>query len=124
MIGEHLDFPLPFTAASALRPYQPVKVAATGVRKVVPVSADTDEIQGFIGGASAGIDVGVTVYGENSVVEAVAAASVGPGADVGVASTNGALGPAASGSFRVGRSFEGAAAGEHFSIYVKPGKVG
>lgn len=127
MIGEHLVTPLPFTAASAIVGPAPVKLAATGTRRVIPAAANTDEIQGFVSNASYAVGEGITVYGENSVVEAVAAASLGPGADVGIASSNGALGPVAAASgvarFRVGRSFEGAAAGEKFSLYVKPARL-
>lgn len=123
-LGEHLDYPLPFTAASALKPFDPVRLSASAARSVIPAATNNVEIQGFISNASAIVGEGVTVYGENSVVEGVAAASLGPGADIGIASTNGALGPVAAASgvarFRVGKSFEAAAPGERFSLYVKP----
>ena len=124
MIGEHLINPLPFTNASAVSGPVPVKLNAAA-RSVVVAATHNVEIQGFVSNASYAAGEAVTVYGEGAVVEAVAAASLGAGADVAVASTNGALGPAAAGAsgvtvYRVGRSIEAAAAGEKFSLYVKP----
>ena len=123
-LGEHLHNALPFTAASALTPRAPVRLSASVARAVIPAATNNVEIQGFIGAASAGVGVGVTVYGQDSIVEAIAVASIGPGAAVGIGSTNGALGPVAAASgvarYAVGRSIEGAAAGEIFSLYVSP----
>lgn len=127
MIGEHHTNPLPFTAASALKPFDPVRLSASVARSVVPAATNHVEVHGFIGNASAVVGEGVTVHGQESVVEALAAASLGPGADIGIASTNGALGPVAAASgvarFRVGKSLEAAAAGERFSLYVKPDRL-
>jgi hypothetical protein len=66
----------------------------------------------------------VTVYDDDHIVKAVAVASLGAGAEIGVASTNGGLGPVtgASGTvkWRVGKSLTAAAAGETFSLSIKP----
>jgi hypothetical protein len=57
-------------------------------------------------------------------VRVPAGGSLGHGADVGVASTNGALGPVSAASgvarYRVGQALTAAAAGETFSLYVNP----
>ena len=125
MIGEHRKNALPFsTPSNALQPNKPVQLS-TVKRSVNPVATNNVEIQGFTGEASVAAGGHLTVYGEDSVVEAVAAASLGAGADIAVASTNGNLGPAAAGAsgvtvYRVGKSLEAAAAGEKFSLYVKP----
>jgi hypothetical protein len=123
MIGEHRKNALPFTAASDIVPLRPVKLVTDANRSVVLAASNNDEIQGFIGDATALRAEAVTVFGEDAVITAVAAASVGAGANVGVASTNGALGPVVGASgisrFRAGKSIESAAAGEQFSVQVK-----
>lgn len=125
-IGEHLINALPFTNASAISGPVPVKLDTTA-RKVTLAATNNVEIQGFVSNASYAAAEAVTVYGEGAVVEAIAAASLGAGADIAIASTNGAVGPAAAASgvakFRVGRSLEAAAAGEKFSLYVKPDRL-
>lgn len=85
--------------------------------------------------AGAGDELAV-IY--NGVAKARAAASVGAFSIVGVASTNGALGPIApsgvigsvNGSagiqaarFKVGRALTSAAAGEYFACHVDPGQI-
>lgn len=125
MIGENLRNALPFTAASDMNPHAPVQVdTGTPKRQAVAVGTNNVEIQGFTGDATALRTEAVTVYGEGAVVQAVAAASLGAGAELGIASSNGALGPVSGASgvskYRVGKSFEAAAAGEKFALYVKP----
>ena len=127
MIGEHLRNPLPFTNASAISGPVPVRLNPSAARSVLIAATNNVEIQGFVSDATYIAGEAVTVYGEGDVVEAIAGASLGVGVDIAVASTNGAVGPAAGASgvvkHRVGRSLEAAAAGEKFSLYVKPQQI-
>lgn len=127
MAFEILRNAIAFTAASNVVPQSPVKIDTAANRQVVLAASVNDSLQGFVGGATAKTGEAVTVYGENAVVSAVAAASLGAGAVVGVASTNGAIGPVSGASgvtkFQAGISLESAAAGEQFSLYVKPRQI-
>jgi hypothetical protein len=116
---------LPAFAGSIVRPNEAVKWAAgSSERRVVPVTASTDLAIGVNGEATAAVDAPLTVYEIGSIREVLAAASVGAGANVAVASSNGGVAPvaAASGVIRaaVGQSVTPAAAGEYFSLYVRP----
>lgn len=128
-VGEfNKDRALPFVAASHILPYQPVGLdTGAAKRQVVPLAANTGEPQGLNGPATALQGESVTIYELGAVVEAIANASVGAGADVGVASSNGghALVSGASGvtRYRTGKTLEPAAAGERFSLYVSPKQV-
>lgn len=122
-VGEHLHNPLPFTAASDINPGRVVSLDTGIDRGVVPLATNNVEPQGVVGPATALRTEAVTVYGEGDVIEVTACASIGAGADVGVASTNGQLGLVTGASgitrYRVGKSVNSAAAGEKFSLYVK-----
>jgi hypothetical protein len=107
-----------------------VKSAPTGTqpRAVLPI-ATYNELPLGVALAKANPNGGsypaaVTVHGVGNTVKVVAAASIGVGAEVNIASSNGAMGPvaAASGSLRytIGQSETPAAAGEVFSLYVNP----
>lgn len=120
-------------AASAINPYSPVKLVGTDQPLAIPAATSTDEIFGFNGVGTAGASgvnaaEMVTLYEEGNYVKAIAAASLGAHTDVGIASTNGALGPVVRASgvagFRVGKSMTPAAAGEVFTCYVKPKVLG
>lgn len=69
----------------------------------------------------------MTVYEAGNFKKAVAAASLGYGANLGVGSTNGALGPitVASGAvaWSIGKSVSAAAAGDVFTVLIRPVKV-
>lgn len=123
-LGERHVNPQPFKAASLILPFQPVRLSASVAGAVIPAATHNVEAHGINGNATRAVGDAITVYGENSVVEAVAGASLGPGTDVAVGSTNGVLAPVAAASGvirnRLGKSLEGAAAGEKFSIYVRP----
>ncbi len=114
---------------NSARPRKPVLLSsASGLnRAVVPVASNNLRPQGFVGNASAAQGEAVTVYGEGSIVEAVAAASIGAGGEVGVGSTNGDLGIVAGASgvtrWACGQALEDVAAGEVFSVYVKTRQV-
>lgn len=126
-IGEQHFNPQAFKAASLVLPFQPVRLSASVAGAVVPAATWNVEAQGFNGDATVAVGGAITVYANDSIVEAIAGASVGPGADVGVGSTNGVLAPVAQASGvirnRVGKSLEGAAAGERFSVYVNPARM-
>lgn len=111
------DHNLPKIAASAILPNRPVKDDTTA-DQVLPCATKTDRPRGMTQ-ASAGAADPVAVY-TSGVVNAVAGASLGAGAEVGVASTNGALGPVAAASgleiFAVGTSQDAAVAGEVFAV--------
>ena len=130
---------LPMTAASAIGAHLPVfmNIASSRDEVVVLAVANTSDVIGMTQAtvASAGYEVGVVVSG---VAKAIAAASLGAGVRVAVASTNGALGPlqpsgiatalgsalgAAGARFVVGRSLTAAAAGDIFSILLDPCEI-
>lgn len=117
---------LPVFAASPINPKTFVRWD-TSDRKVLPLATNSQEPLGAVH-ATALTGEGLAVHETKSIVKAVAAASLGAGADLMVASTNGALGPAAAGAsgvvrWRVGVSQEAAAAGETFSVYVNPRQI-
>lgn len=79
---------------------------------------------GPAGAASVGLTVACPVLDYGNTVKVTAIGSLGVGADIGVASTNGGLAPVAAASgvdvWRVGKSVSPANAGEVFSLYVSP----
>lgn len=113
------------TSASAIADKRPVKLD-TVESQVVLCATSGHEPLGFTI-ASAAQGGALAVHGRDNVVKAVAAASLGYGAKVGVASTNGALGPVAAASgvvtWAVGEARGPAAAGETFSVRVNPEKL-
>lgn len=130
---------LPFVAGSAVGQGVAVKMPIASSRNevVIPAAAVTDDLVGLTIATQAtyGYEVAVLVSG---VGKARAAASVGAGAKVGVASTNGALGPVlASGTlasfgasaglqparYVVGRALTAAAAGEYFAVLLDPAEI-
>lgn len=117
---------LPVNVASAVNPRQPVQLLGTSALICGPVATSNVEPFGYAGEATAAVGETLTVYEALNIVKAVAAASLGVNAAVTVASTNGALGPAvivASGHYEHGKSLTPAAAGEVFSLYVRPRKA-
>lgn len=123
-----------FVAASTVLPNTPVRKAGTSALFVLPVASLNELPAGVVlatAGAS-GLNQGevVAVYEELNVVEAIAGASMGVDCEVVIGSSNGALIPlntasvfSASGHYSVGRSQTAAAAGEYFSLFIKPRKV-
>lgn len=124
---------LAIQAASAINPYSPVKLVGTNNLLVIPAATNSDEVFGFSGAGTHGasginsIDA-CPVYEPGNVAKAVCAASVGVGADLAIASTNGALGPivrnAGSAVWTVGKSLTPAAPGERLSVFIKPRLLG
>lgn len=93
-------------------------------RQVVAIATNNVEALGVTLATAANAGDAITVLDRGNVVKVTAMASLGAGADIGVASTNGALGLVTSASgvvkWAVGKSQTAAAAGETFSLYVNP----
>lgn len=123
-------------AASAAAPYQTFKLDTAAEDQIVAAATNTDRPFG-ISDASVAQGQRVTVYEDGNIVKAVAAASLGHGGEVGVATFGVAsaaqgnalatitqLGPVTGASgvskWAVGVAMENAAAGEVFSVYVSP----
>lgn len=108
--------------ASNVTAKQVVRIVGTSVPLVVPVGTVNVEPDGLVD-ANASVGDQVVIYKDTNVVKGIAAASVGVGVPVGVASANGALGPIAAASgvliWQTGESKTPAAAGETFSVEVK-----
>lgn len=115
----------PVKAGSTLNPRVPVFLGGTSGLLCFPAGSNQDTVYGFNGDATFLAGEVAAIYEEMNIVKAVAAASVGAGALVGIASDNGSLSPAAaaSGRFAVGRTFAPAGAGEVVSVRITPGKV-
>lgn len=119
---QHQGFKHAFIAASTVARKVPVLLDTTQ-GQVVPLASPAQRPVG-VTIASAAQGKPVAVYGIGNTVKAIANASVGFGALVGIASTNGSLGPVAAASgvtvWAVGEARENAAAGETFSVFVNP----
>lgn len=117
----HSSFPA--IAASNVSARTLVALTTSGQRAVVPLATNTTRPLGIVNNAASRGDA-VTVYDPGNVVKVTAAASIGRGAEVGIASTNGSFGPISGASgvsiFSAGQSTEAAAAGEKFALYVSP----
>jgi hypothetical protein len=115
-------------ASNAVIAAQPVGLD-TVEGQVVPIGSVNIEPYGVLDVASAARGNQVTVYGQDSIVRVQALASLGAGADIGVASTNGQLTFVVAGAsgagvkYRVGKSLEAAAAGANFALYVSPRQI-
>lgn len=112
------------TAANGAKGAMPVTFAAGSAERAAHAVGSTgQEIAGFAI-CNASRAQGLTVLAEGNVVKCVSVASIGVGANVGIASTNGAMGlvSAASGVVvhAAGKSETAAGAGEIFSVYVRP----
>ena len=117
----------PVKAASAIGPHVPLTLGGTTELLAIPVGTENVEIHGISGGASVAAGAQVVLYERQNIVKVKAGASLGAGADVGVASW-GLFGPhtGASGTSKhvVGKSLTDAAAGEYFALYINPRKNG
>lgn len=126
MAFEILDDPFPGLAASAIQDRQVVSLNTGAVeRSVVPMSGGTSMPFGIEArGASALQGEGVTIADRGNYAKAVAAASLGAGADIAVVGATRSLGLAAAASglakWTIGQSVTAAAAGEVFTLYVNP----
>jgi hypothetical protein len=93
------------------------------------ITAATNNVRpfGVLGPENASQGQAVAVYEDLSTVKVTAAASFGINGEVGVASTNGDIGPVAAASgvavWAVGIALENAVAGEVGSVYVRPRQI-
>lgn len=118
----------PGIAASAILGRSIVRVASGAgapQRGVAPVLTTAELPLGVTGEAPAAVGRGITVLTQGNHVKVRAAASVGVGGLVGVASgpagASGLLAPGvASGAFAVGEATTAAQAGEYFTVHVNP----
>jgi hypothetical protein len=112
------------TAAIGLK--QAVALDTAGGGDVVAIATNNVRPIGFTIATVAALRAGA-VHGVGNVVKAVAAASLGIGAECGVASTNGNLGPISGASgvskWALGQAVSPAAAGETFSLLVNPRQI-
>lgn len=121
----------PIVAASAIAPNSVVRLAGTSKLFALPVASCN--IEPYAVHEAFGATVGASGLNAREMLPAKlpgnfikmqAGASMGAGADVGVASTNGALGPVAAASgavvWRAGKSMQAVAAGEYFTLHVNP----
>ena len=142
------NFALPVQPASNIVPRSVVRLVGSNALRVLPVASSNQRPFGVIGGATAPLVTGQAagqagvVQEEGNIVKAIAGASLGAGCEVclatiGIASaaqggsyvaTVTQLGPltAASGAavWAVGISLDAVAAGEIFTLYVKPRLTG
>jgi hypothetical protein len=114
----------PGLAASAVQDRQVVGRASGTDRGVVPLATCNIAPFGITEAASRGQGDGVTVYEKSSYCKAVAAASIGRNAELGVVGATRSLGPVAGASGSVvwsaGQTVTAAAAGEVVTFYVNP----
>lgn len=114
----------PGIAASAINVEAAVGIASGVDRSFSPIATANVRPFGIALATAVNAGDGLTILDEGNVAIVTAAASLGRGAEIGVASTNGALGPVAAASglavYSAGQSLSAAAAGEEFSLYVNP----
>lgn len=116
---------LPLTAASAgINAGKVIGLAAGGDNQGVGLATVNIRPIGIALATAASIGHALTVLDEGNTVVVTAAASVGPGAEIGVVGATTSLGlvAGASGSVvhSVGQSTSGGAAGEDISVFVNP----
>jgi hypothetical protein len=120
----------PAIAGSAINPGVPVQFGGGVERGVIPVATNSLLAVGMIDTRIASKAQGdpITVYEHGAVVEGIAAASMGQGAEVAFAVPSQGFAPvaAASGVLRasVGVTMTPAAPGEYFALYVRPRVLG
>lgn len=131
MTMELYRWTFPAIAASGINAGAAVQLTASALeRQVIPISTSNVEPFG-VSLASAGgtsLSGACPVVDGGNTIKVPAIASLGIGADIGVASTNGGLAPVAAASgvdvWRVGKAVSSAEAnGEYFSLYVSPRKL-
>lgn len=119
---------LPVKAATTLAPRTPVRYAGTSGLLAVPVGTCNLEIDGYTGAGTTASGAIAAIYETGNVVKAVAAASLGAGAQVTVGSDNSRLIPftGASGTVKWvhGKALSPAADGEVFALFVRPRQTG
>lgn len=133
MAFELYRWTFPAIAASAIGAGDPVRLSPSAAeRQVVPLATWNLEPFGIAlatanyAAATPPFSAAVGVVDIGNTIKVTAGASLGVGADIGVATTAGApwAGPVAGAAgtvvWRVGKSVSAAAAGEVFGLYVSP----
>lgn len=127
MAFELYRFTFPGIAASAINSGAALALAASAVeRQFVPIATSNVEPFGVALASAGGTSLtqALPVVDALNTIKVTAIASLGAGADIGVASTNGGLAPVAAASgvlvWAVGKAMGPAVAGEIFGLYVKP----
>jgi hypothetical protein len=126
MAFQLIDDPFPGIAASVIQDRQVVALDTGATeRSMVPMSGGTSMPFGIeVRGATALQGEGVAIADRGNYAKAIAAASLGAGADIAVVGATRSLGLAAGASglakWTVGQSVTAAAAGEVFTLYVNP----
>lgn len=122
------DHNIPVQAATDIVPLQFLTFGGTSTLLAIPVGSSNvrPHWYGGLGTTASGAIVPCDEPGQ--IVKARAAASVGAGAEVGIASNNGAVGPItqASGTLKwaVGLTMSAAAAGEIVTVDFRPRTLG
>lgn len=116
---------LPLVAASAgINAGAVVAQAAGGDYQAIALATVGARPLGIALATAASIGHALTVMDEGNTVTVTAAASVGPGAEVGVVGATTSIGLVAGASgvvkYSVGQTLSGGAAGEDISVYVNP----
>jgi hypothetical protein len=110
-------------ATGGILPNRPVALA-DAERGVQPIPTSNVEPFGVtapnVAEAGATVNHAVTVFGRGAIVKVQAAASVGPGGNVGYHASGFAPVVTGSNNWRVGRPLQAAVAGEKFALYVDP----
>jgi hypothetical protein len=118
--------PLPGIAASSMAANTVVGLdTANTQRQYVAIATVNVEPVGVTRNVASNAGDGISVYDENHIVRAIAGASLGAGANIGVLGATTSVGIVAAGAsgvvvWRLGRSQTAAAAGETFSLSIKP----
>lgn len=127
MAFELYRWTFPGIAASAINAGAALRLSASAVeRQFIPIATSNVEPFGIALASAGGTSLtqAVPVVDVGNTIKVTAIASLGCGADIGVASTNGGLAPVAGASgvlvWAVGKAMQPAAAGEVFGLYVKP----
>jgi hypothetical protein len=122
----HRDPGLPAIAASSIPAQTAVTWDVADVqRQALAIATVNVEPVGITRSVASSPGDGVTVYDDDHICRVTAAASLGAGADVGVVGATTSLGLVTAGAsgvvkWRVGKSVTAAAAGETFSLHIKP----
>lgn len=118
---------LPIKAATDLSPRQPIKLGGTSGLLAFPCASLNDRPFGVTNAATYLTGEVIACYFESNIMKMVANASVGVNSEVGVASSNGSVGPqtliTASAHWGVGLTVSAALAGEIVSVFVNPRKA-
>ena len=128
MAFELIDEPFPGLVASAVQDRQVVVLIGGSAERAVGPASNASQIpHGITGAASQAVGEAVAVRDLGDYAKAIAAASIGVGAEMAVIGATRSLGIAAGASgvakWSVGYAVSAAAAGEVFTLYVRPRQI-